>query len=66
MKQFFSDEERLVIKEAIEDHRASASHQPRSDYGKIISSADRSTSVEEFLTRTQSYTLKHYPYLSVE
>ena len=66
MKQFFSDEERLVIKEAIEDHRASASHQPRSDYGKIISSADRSTSVEEFLTRTHSYTLKHYPNLSVE
>lgn len=66
MKQFFSDEERLVIKEAIEDHRASASHQPRSDYGKIISSADRSTSVEEFLTRTHSYTLKHYPNLSIE
>ena len=66
MKKFFSDEERLVIKEAIEDHRASASHQPRSDYGKIISSADRSTSVEEFLTRTHSYTLKHYPNLSVE
>lgn len=66
MKQFFSDEERLIIKEAIEDHRASASHQPRSDYGKIISSADRSTSVEEFLTRTHSYTLKHYPNLSVE
>ena len=66
MKEFFSDEERLVIKEAIEDHRASASHQPRSDYGKIISSADRSTSVEEFLTRTHSYTLKHYPNLSVE
>lgn len=66
MKQFFSDEERLVIKEAIEDHRASAYHMPRSDYGKIISSADRSTSVEEFLTRTHSYTLKHYPNLSVE
>ena len=66
MKQFFSDEERLVIKEAIEDHRASAIHKPRSDYGKIISSADRSTSVEEFLTRTHSYTLKHYPNLSIE
>ena len=66
MKEFFSDEERLVIKEAIEDHRASASHQPRSDYGKIISSADRSTSVEEFFKRTHSYTLKHYSGLTIE
>ncbi len=61
MKQFFSDEERLVIKEAIEDHRASADHLPRSDYGKIISSADRSTDVNDFFRRTHSYTLKHQP-----
>ncbi len=66
MKQFFSDDERFVIKEAIEDHRASANHPPRSDYGKIISSADRSTSVDEFLTRTHSYTLKHHPGLTIE
>lgn len=61
MKAFFSDEERLIIKEAIEDHRASADHIPRSDYGKIISSADRSTDVEDFLRRTHAYTLKHQP-----
>ena len=61
MRQFFSDEERIIIKEGIEDHRASANHEPRSDYGKIISSADRSTNVDEFLKRTHSYTLKHQP-----
>ncbi len=61
MKKFFSDEERVVIKEAIEDHRASANHIPRSAYGKIISSADRSTDVDEFFRRTHSYTLKHQP-----
>lgn len=61
MKAFFTDEERLIIKEAIEDHRASAKHTPRSDYGKIISSADRSTDVEDFLRRTHAYTLKHTP-----
>ncbi len=61
MKQFFSNEERLIIKEAIEDHRASSNHSPRSDYGKIISSADRSTDVDEFLKRTHSYTLNHQP-----
>ena len=61
MKQFFTEEERIVIKEGIEDHRASSNQIPRSDYGKIISSADRSTDVADFLRRTHAYTLKHNP-----
>ncbi|MBR2952746.1 MAG: HD domain-containing protein [Clostridia bacterium] len=64
MKHFFNDEQRIIIKEGIEDHRASANSVPRSDYGKIISSADRSTDVKEFLKRTHSYTLKHEPDLN--
>ncbi len=61
MKEFFAEEERLIIREAIEDHRASSNNSPRSDYGKIISSADRSTDVDDFLRRTHAYTLKHFP-----
>ncbi len=64
MKQFFTDEQRIVIKEGIEDHRASSNKIPRSYYGKIISSADRSTDINEFLKRTHAYTLKHQPNLS--
>lgn len=64
MKHFFSEEQRIIIKEGIEDHRASSNSIPRSDYGKIISSADRSTDVNEFLKRTHSYTLKHEPNLN--
>ena len=60
MKEFFSEEERNLIKEAIEDHRASSGSLPQSDYGKIISSADRSTDVDDFLRRTHAYTLKHF------
>lgn len=60
MKSFFTNDYRQIIKEAIEDHRASAKTTPRSDYGKIISSADRSTDIDEFLRRTHSYTLKHF------
>lgn len=60
MKSYFNDEDRCIIKEAIEDHRASAKSEPRSVYGRIISSADRSTDLNEFLKRTHSYTLKHY------
>ncbi len=66
MNCFFTDEERLLIKEAIEDHRASAKKTPRSDYGKIISSADRSTDVEDFLRRTHAYTLKHFENITEE
>ena len=40
MKNFFNDEERQIIKEAIEDHRSSKEDEPRSVYGKLISSAD--------------------------
>lgn len=65
MKRFFTEEQIVLIKEGIEDHRASSKHTPRSDYGKILSSADRSTSVEEFLRRTHAYTLKHYNNLSL-
>ena len=66
MKDFFSEDERNLIKEAIEDHRASSDSSPRSDYGKIISSADRSTDVDDFLRRTHSYTLKHFPHCTNE
>lgn len=66
MKKFFTEEQRIIIKKGIEDHRASSNCVPRSDYGKIISSADRSTDVNEFLKRTHSYTLKHEPDLNID
>lgn len=52
MKKFFSDDERLVMKEAIEDHRSSASDNPRSVYGKLISSADRNTTIDMVFIRS--------------
>ena len=61
MKHFFTDGERQIIKEAIEDHRASLKHEPRSNYGKIVSSADRNIDIISSLRRTHAYTTKHYP-----
>ncbi len=61
LKKFFSDKELMIIKEAIEDHRASADHQPRSIYGKIVSTADRNTTVESCLKSTYTYEKKLYP-----
>ena len=61
LKQFFTDEERQTIKEAIEDHRASAKEEPRSIYGRIVSSADRNNTVEDCLRRTYTYGKKLNP-----
>lgn len=63
MPQFFTEEQRKIISEAIEDHRASLEGNPRTIYGKIVSTADRSTNLEEFLERTHAYSLKHEPQL---
>ena len=53
--KFFNNEQREVIAEAIVDHRASLEYEARSIYGKIVSSADRETSVNNMLTRSILY-----------
>lgn len=63
LKKFFSRKEMNTIKEAIEDHRASSGHEPRSIYGKIVSTADRNISVETCLKRSYLYLKEHRPEL---
>ena len=41
LKKWFSPEQIRIMKEAVEDHRASSSRVPRSIYGKIVAEADR-------------------------
>lgn len=50
--RFFTDSQRQTIKEAIEDHSSSLEDMPRSDYGKLVSSADRNTSIEMVFIRS--------------
>ena len=64
LMEFFSDEELQIIREAIEDHRASNEEEPRSIYGKIVSSADRNNTVEQCLERTYTYGKRHEPEVS--
>ncbi len=61
LKVFFSEEDRLIIKEAIEDQRAKLGNEPRSIYGKILSSASRNSSVEQCLERSYNYGKKKNP-----
>ncbi len=55
LEMFFNKEELKIIKEAILDHRASNDKEPRSIYGKIVSSADRNTCINDCLLRTYTY-----------
>ncbi len=66
LKRWFSTEQIKVMKEAVEDHRASSSHQPRSIYGKIVAEADRELEPETVFTRTILYGFEHYPEMSEE
>lgn len=60
LKEYFTTEQLLTMKEAIEDHRASNNHPPRSIYGKVVAEADRLIDVEITLLRTVQYGLKYY------
>ncbi|RJX26667.1 MAG: HD domain-containing protein [Acholeplasma sp.] len=63
LKQYFTEEKRQIMREAVEDHRASREHPPRSIYGKIIAEADRDISPEIVMKRTIQFGFKHYPNL---
>ncbi len=66
LKRWFSAEQIKIMKEAVEDHRASASHAPRSIYGKVIAEADRDIVPEVVFRRTVQYGLANYPEKSRE
>lgn len=66
LKRWFSAEQIKIMKEAVEDHRASASHAPRSLYGKIIAEADRDIIPEVVFRRTIEFGLANYPQLDRE
>ena len=66
LKKWFKPEQIKIMKEAVEDHRASASRSPRSLYGKIIAEADRDIDVDVVIRRTIQYGLGNYPELDKE
>ena len=67
MKKWFSDEQRKIIKEAIEDHRASSNHEPRTIYGKIVSTADRTiVNIDNTIRRSYSYGKRNYQGITEE
>lgn len=59
----FTPEQIRIMGEAVEDHRASNSQKPRSEYGLIVAEADRFIDPETIIRRTIQYGLANYPQL---
>ena len=66
LKKWFNADQLKGMKEAVEDHRASSSRQPRSIYGKIVAEADRDIDVHEIFLRAIQYGKENGPDKTVE
>ena len=66
LRKWFSPEQIKIMREAVEDHRASSSHAPRSIYGKIVAEADRDIDVHEIFLRAIQYGKENDPDKTVE
>ena len=66
LRQWFNEEEINIIAEAVEDHRASSGHEPRTIYGRIVAEADRIIDSETIVRRALQYGMSHEPGLDRE
>ena len=66
LPQWFTPDQIETMAQAVEDHRASATIQPRSLYGKLVAEADRDIQPLNIIRRTVQYGLSHYPQLDKE
>lgn len=66
LRRWFSEEQIAVMRDAVEDHRASSDREPRTLYGRIVAEADRCLEVDTVLRRTIQYGLGHCPALDRE
>lgn len=66
LRKYFTEEEIRIMSDAVNDHRASLEYEPRSIYGKIVSSADRNTKIEVPFKRTYEYRKKHFGNMSLK
>lgn len=61
LREWFSEEQLSVMRDAIEDHRANSKTPPRSIYGAIVAEADRQIVPESIIARTMAYSHRQLP-----
>lgn len=66
LRRWFNAEQIKIMRQAVEDHRASSSRAPRSVYGKIVAEADRDLEPESVMRRTVQFGLANYREMTPE
>ena len=61
LRKWFTQEQLLTMRDAVEDHRASGKNPPRTIYGAIVAEADRQIDPLTVIQRTMAYSQKLYP-----
>ena len=61
LRKWFTQEQLLTMRDAVEDHRASGKNPPRTIYGAIVAEADRQIDPLTVVHRTMAYSLKLLP-----
>lgn len=59
--KWFTPCEISMMADAVEDHRASSDHEPRTLYGRIVAESDRQIDPEIVIRRAMQYTRSHFP-----
>ncbi len=63
LRNFFTEEQIKIMREAIEDHRGSRKTRPRNIYGECVSDSDRDFDIKLLAKRQLATALKNYPEL---
>ena len=61
LRQWFTEEQLLTMRDAVEDHRASGKNPPRTIYGAIVAEADRQIEPEVVVQRTMAFSANLLP-----
>ena len=61
LRQWFTEQQLLTMRDAVEDHRASSKNPPRTIYGAIVAEADRQIDPLTVIHRTMAYSRKLFP-----
>ena len=61
LRKWFSEEQLMTMRDAVEDHRASGKNPPRTIYGAIVAEADRQIDPLTVVHRTMAFSQKLFP-----
>ena len=61
LRQWFTEDQLLIMRDAVEDHRASGKNPPRTLYGAIVAEADRQIEPLTVVQRTMAFSARMFP-----